>query len=568
MKRTIGGFLLMLVLTAMLSGSALAESYSFQVPRQVVDVYVNDDGTMSLDYIIDIRNNPGASDIEIIDIVTPNNDYELNSVSAEIDGTPITDIQRSDYVDMGVMVNLGGKAIQAGMQSRLHIYFGIIRNMIYPYTYEEKTENYVSFNFVPNTFDPSLISGSTDMTVTLLLPPGITTEEPIYYTPKNWPGDAAPESGYDEQNRVYYTWQTGNANTYTDYTFGGAFPARFVPESSIVRAPARKITINEDSLCCWGVGLVFAAIFGFSIYQGTVGARKRKLAYLPPKVSIEGHGIKRGLTAVEAAILMEQPVDKVLPMILFGAIKKGAAEVATRDPLKLTVTDPLPEGLHQYEISFLEAFKQTEAAAQRRGLQDTIVNLVKSLSEKMKGFSRKETVAYYKDIMKRAWAEVEAAGTPEVKGQKYSDYLEWTMLDGDYQDRTRDVFRTGPIFVPAWWGRYDPVYRSGSGGSAGAPTISTGSGSSGGQTISLPHLPGSDFAASVINGASSFSAGVVKDVAGFTSGISNRTNPAPVATSSGSSRSGGSRGGGSSGHSCACACACAGCACACAGGGR
>jgi hypothetical protein len=253
---------------------------------------------------------------------------------------------------------------------------------------------------------------------------------------------------------------------------------------------------------------------------------------------------------------------------LFGAIKKGAAEIATRDPLKLTVTDPLPEGLHQYETSFLEAFKQTEAVAQRRGLQDTIVNLVKSLSEKMKGFSRKETVEYYKDIMKRAWAEVEAADTPEVKGQKYSDYLEWTMLDGDYQDHTRDVFRTGPVFVPSWWGRYDPVYRSGSGGgSVSTPTISTGT--SGGQTISLPHLPGSDFAASMINGASSFSAGIVKDVTGFTSGITNRTNPAPVATAS-TTRSGGSRGGGGGGHSCvcACACACAGCACACAGGGR
>jgi len=30
----------------------------------------------------------------------------------------------------------------------------------------------------------------------------------------------------------------------------------------------------------------------------------------PPKISIEGHGIKRGLTAVEAAILMEEPLDR------------------------------------------------------------------------------------------------------------------------------------------------------------------------------------------------------------------------------------------------------------------
>jgi hypothetical protein len=32
-------------------------------------------------------------------------------------------------------------------------------------------------------------------------------------------------------------------------------------------------------------------------------------------------------------------------------------------------------------------------------------------------FSRRETLAYYRDIMDRAWAQVEAADTPEVKGQ-------------------------------------------------------------------------------------------------------------------------------------------------------
>ncbi len=56
---------------------------------------------------------------------------------------------------------------------------------------------------------------------------------------------------------------------------------------------------------------------------------------------------------------------------------------------------------------------------------------------------------------------------------------------------------------------------------------------------------------------------VLGDVRSFTSGVTNRTNPVPVAKSSYSGRS---SGGG--GHSCACACACAGCACACAGGGR
>ncbi len=77
---------------------------------------------------------------------------------------------------------------------------------------------------------------------------------------------------------------------------------------------------------------------------GAINANKRKLQYLPPKIQIEGHGIKRGLTAVEAGILMEQPLDKVMTMILFGVVKKNAATVVTRDPLKLQLASPLPDG--------------------------------------------------------------------------------------------------------------------------------------------------------------------------------------------------------------------------------
>jgi hypothetical protein len=125
------------------------------------------------------------------------------------------------------------------------------------------------------------------------------------------------------------------------------------------------------------------------------------------------------------------------------------------------------------------------------------------------------------------------------------------MLDKNYDERTRRTF-VGPVFVPMWWGRYDPGYH---------PTPSSGSASigmpsTGGRTT----IPGATMAASVVTGVQHFSSGVIGDVKAFTSGVTNKTNPVPVST-----YHGGSSGGG---HSCACACACAGCACACAGGGR
>ena len=137
-----------------------------------------------------------------------------------------------------------------------------------------------------------------------------------------------------------------------------------------------------------------------------------------------------------------------------------------------------------------------------------MVSLIRSISEKIKGFSRRETVDYYKGIMERAWQQVEAADTPEVKGQKIDENLEWTMLDRNYDDRARSVFR-GPVIVPMWWGHYDPSWRS-----AGAPA--TPSIPSQGQGRGLGGaLPGADFAASVVGGVQTFSQRAVGNVSDF-----------------------------------------------------
>ena len=199
-------------------------------------------------------------------------------------------------------------------------------------------------------------------------------------------------------------------------------PASYVPADAIYTPPSEPL-INFDTLGIFPFLCCFAGIFIGLPALGIVNANKRKLQYLPPKISIEGQGIKRGLTAVEAAILMEQPLDKVMTMILFGVIKKEAAEVVKRDPLELSFAKEQPGELHQYEKDFLKAFGEKTPGGRRKLLQEMTVTLVRSVSNKIKGFSRKETVSYYKSIMEKAWTQVEAAATPEVKSQKYDENL-------------------------------------------------------------------------------------------------------------------------------------------------
>jgi len=563
--RLLASLFIIFLMFLMVSGAAAQGSYSFQMDREVVNVYWNADGTEAVDYVFSFINDSNGHVIDFVDVGMPNGNYDFGSITADSNGASLN--ISSDYQGQGgygFSVDMGSQTIQPGQSGSLHVHVGKITGVLYKDSQDPNT--FASAVFSPTWFGSQFVHGNTDLTLVFHLPPGVLPQEPTYHNVEGgWPCANEPAAAFDQENRITYTWQCPTANGSTQYTFGASFPKQYVPAGVIVVPAAFDVGKllaglggSLQTICCIGFfGFIFVGVPIFS----ALNQKKRKLAYLPPKIQIEGHGIKRGLTAVEAGILMEQPLDKVMTMILFGVVKKNAATVTSKDPLKLDITSPQPADLHDYEKDFLAAFSKDNLADRRKDLQEMTVKLVNSVSDKMKGFSRKETVAFYQDIMERAWKQIETAGTPEVKSQMYDESLEWTMLDKNYDDRTRRVF-TGPIFVPMWWGRYDPGFHPLSSGSIGsaAPASMPSIGGGGRAPASIP---GSAFAASVVTGVQNFSGKVLGDVGSFTGGITNRTNPVPVVKSS-------SRGwsGGGGGHSCACACACAGCACACAGGGR
>lgn len=563
-KRRILALILLALLVFALPQPALAQTYRFSLDEEVVHVFWNADGSLALDYLFTFTNDLSADAIDFVDVGVPVEDYDLGSVRADIGGANLTNIEKSPYVSPGIAVGLGSNAIQPGDTGTIHVTIGRVEKVLHP---DDNDENYASAVFKTTWFGSEYVHGNTRVTVTFHLPPGVQPDEPRWHAaPNGFPSE--PVTALDEEGRVTYTWTNENANGSTGYQFGASFPAKYVPAESILRPdPFEWLYAILGILVAVVPCIVVVGIFIAVISAAAIGAKKRTMEYLPPSISIEGHGIKRGLTPVEAALLMQQPTDKILTMILFSVLKKKGAEVTTRDPLDIKLSEPLPEGLYDYEKDFLAAFTpDKQKAAKRKALQELMVNLVKSVGSKMKGFSRKETIAYYQDIMKKAWTQVESADTPEVKSTKYDEVMDWTMLDKDFEDKTKDVFRTGPVFLPDWWWRYDPTYRP-SGGHMASPVSSipkpsASQPSSSGGPISMPTLPGADFAAGMVMGMQNMASSVIGNVTDFTSKITNVTNPVPKPKYSGRSSSGGG------GRSCACACACAGCACACAGGGR
>ena len=489
-----------LILVLLMPSVVFAQNLKFEMPNQSVDYYINSDGTATIVFIFEFLNSLFGAPIDYIDVGLPNGEFDVSSITADVNGLPITNISESDYQgkgDFGVALGLGSNAIQPGSSGTVTMRVNTIGRVLFPDTEDPE---YTSTNYSTNYFGSEFVEGTSNMTVTFHFPEGVQPEEPRWHqSPNGWP--AEPETGFDENGRIVYTWTNQNAAIDRPYEFGASFPSSYVPQETISKPTVSEAVedsfgIPTDSIismmmCCGGIG--FVGLISFASYSST---RKRRLQYLPPKVSVEGHGIKRGLTAVEAAILLEQPLDKIMTMVLFSVIKKGAATVTEKDPLELDITEPLPENLRPYEQEFLSAFKEKNKLARKKNLQVMVVNLVKSVSNDMKGFNHRESTAYYEDIMKRAWAQVEAAETPEIKMEKFSENIEWTMLDQHYDDRTREVFQPGPIFAPTWWHRYDPTFSRPAGG--GSPVSLPNSTSGGGGGFTAPTLPGSAFAASMI----------------------------------------------------------------------
>jgi len=558
MKKTFA--FLIIIFLLIIPSSALAQSYYFQVEKETVHVYWEDDGTLDLIYEFVFINQPEGHPIEYVDVGLPNYNFSDYNISADIDGQGLSYISSSGYEGSGsgVAIGLGSLSIPPGGRGTVRVFINEIEDVLFPDT---ESDDYASAVFVPTYFGSQYVTGSTEIIITFHLPPGVEPNEPRWHSaPSGF--NSEPITGIDNLGQITYTWRNPEGNMSREYKFGASFPSSYVPASAVSKPTLwQQLGIQPEDLagvlCVGGFFLFIILIVVISVKS----SNKRKMKYLPPKIRIEGHGIKRGLTAIEAAILLERPADKVFTMILFSLLQKEAATVLKQEPLKLEFSDPLPDKLRKYEVQFIKAFQNTSSRVRKTELQDLMIDLIKSVGKKMEGFSHRETSRYYEDIIKRAWKQVEDADTPEVKSEKFNDHMGWTMLDGDFEDKTQEVFRRGPVYLPMWWNRYDPGYSRTT--TSGPRTASPSSKPSGGSA--LPNLPGGDFAASMATGISNFSSDVVGNITDFTSRITQKTNPVPKSTSS--SRSGWSSGGGGS-SSCACACACAGCACACAGGGR
>jgi hypothetical protein len=175
-------------------------------------------------------------------------------------------------------------------------------------------------------------------------------------------------------------------------------------------------------------------------YEISIVSRKRK--YLPPKIFIEGYGIKRGLDFVEAALISEKPLSEILGMMLSNALGKGALTIVSVEPLKFKADKLLSDALNRDERDFVRICVERNVKKRQEKFGNLIIKMIKATSNKMRGYSHLETVKSYTAMVDVASEKARLENIQDLVYKFVDDMDELTKTI----TKTTNPFKDAPIF--------------------------------------------------------------------------------------------------------------------------
>jgi hypothetical protein len=487
--------LILLALLASLPG-AFAQEYSFSVPEMMLEVTVNPDASVTMDYTITFACNPGAHSIDIVDVGLPHSDYDISNMRASVNGVPLSGIKKSSYIDVGVEVPLGSEAIQPG-QSGVFEFSCTMPDLVYQDT---TRADYASLRITPTWWDGQYVTGTTKLGIVVYLPKSIRPDEVLYQTEPF-------TNKMVLRDKTAVAWVMKDTRADREHLVGVSFPKREMER--VVRMTFLGLVWkwwNENPQVRFGYAVVCIVFLGLAFFKVTSGtgcsvfgfiviglailwasspameaialpvfialwvlarrsAAGRRRKYLPPIASVEAGGIKRGLTVPEAAVVLEMPLGKVLTLLVFGMLKKGLVRQVRADPLTVEPAEGY-EGdiaareatakakgtvIHDYEHPFLDEFaKHPRTPIQKLNLKNPMKNLIQKTADRMAGFNLEQTREYYRTIISKAWHEAERLGDLSQRDKFVDDNLLWLLLADDYAPRFHYWHGRGYDYRPSW----------------------------------------------------------------------------------------------------------------------
>ena len=528
--------LLALMLAVSVAGSVNAQNLVYSVDHQWAQIFINQDGTIDLTYNITVTVSSGV--MHGFYVGQPKSDYTPGQAIDQY-GNQLNVARADSGSDYRVDVTLN-QPLSAGNS----VWFTVATNVAGMISNDTQNPGNLGMQFIPQWISDVSIR---DVRVQIVLPPDVTVSD--VKTTQNFYNSTSTVEG-----RLAVYWEKPVIQANEQFLIGVSFPAKFLPNYN---PSSGGFSLGSLGALIGIVGVLFAVfVFGFIIFK------IRKSTYSSPKVSMETLGVKRGLTAVEASYLLDLKPPQIVTEILYSLLQKRAVWAKETKPLKLQILPPFENKtgskdnpLRYYEIDFLNALK-ADGTLDEEKLAHTIMFLRDTLEQKLQGYSRKDTVDYYRKITSQAWTQVEQAGTVELASNAYDEQLLWLMLDPNQRTRTETVFRDrviqpNPLWF-WWWYGYTTYHPH----PAYTPNVNAPA-----QSGPPPAIPGAEFANNIVIAVEKTSSNIVVNIEKFANAI---VPPPPKASHDPA-------------HpkadcvcacaACACACACVSCACACAGGG-
>jgi hypothetical protein len=530
----------LLILAIVVSAASIvnAQNLVYSVDHEWAQIFINQDGTIDLTYNISVSVSQGT--MHGFYVGQPNSDF-TRGTAVDQNGNSLQVLDVSSSGDYKVDVTLA-QPLTFGQS----VWFTVTTNVAGMISNDTQNLGNFGMQFIPQWTDVTI----NDVRVQIILPPGVTTSD--VKTTENFYNGTSTVNG---QLAVY--WEKLSIQPNEQFKVGVSFPASFMP-NYVPSSSSDGLDIGSFGPIL-GVGAVLFVIVIFVLIIASI----RKSSYASPKVSMETLGVKRGLTAVEASYLLDMKPTQIVTEIIYSLLQKRAVWAQeTKPSLKLKVLAPFENKtgteenpLRFYEIDFLNSLK-VDGSLDEEKLAHTIMFLRDTVEQKLQGYSRKDTVDYYRKIAAQAWTQVEQAGTVELAANAYDEQLLWLMLDPNQRTRTETVFRDG-LIQPSplwfwWWYGYttyhpNPTYTP----NTNIPT----------QSGPPPKIPGADFANTIATSVEKTSNNIVVNIEKFANAI---VPPPPKVSHDPAHPKADCV---CACHACACACACVSCACACAGGG-
>lgn len=523
------------------AGTAAAWSGTYHLDNEWVKIWINQNGTIDLFYNITLTLDSGDN-INTITVGQPKADFTVGE-AIDQSGNNLSAIDVSQGSDFKVKVTL-----QSPLQAGQTAWFTLTTNVAHMIYNDTQNPGNVGMQFIPTWYNANI----QDLRVSIVLPPNVTTD--MVKTSINW------TNAFMEDGQLAVYWEKNDLSPNEQFPVGISFPKEYVQNYDT--QPPNGFSIDLFSFAPYVVGFLFLIGFIFIVVVGIIAASKKQ--YLSPQISMETLGVKHGLTAVEASYLLDLKPTKIVTEILYSLLKKRAVWVeATKPSIKLRImpgfqskTGTSETPLRHYEINFLKAIRE-DGTLNEEKLAETVMSLRDNTEEKMRGYCRRDTIDYYRNIVTKAWTQVEQAGTPELASNAYDEQLLWLLLDPNVKNHTQTAFQNrafepNPLWLWYWYGythyNPNPIIKP----STTIPTLPT----------KPPAIPGAEFANNVATSLESTANNIVVNVEKF----ANSIIPAPSSKASNEPTQHNATCVCAC-HACACACACVSCACACAGGG-